>query len=316
MLLLSGGTGFVGRSLLRHLGEAGTPVRTLLRPSKTSPDLPRGVPTEVALAGLSDRRGLRAAMIGVERVIHLAAPAGERLTAAGLAAEADGARNLGEAAADAGVKQLLFVSHLGADRASAYPSLRAAAIAEEHLRRSGVPVTVLRAAVPYGPGDRFTTSLATLIAVSPFFFPLPGDGRARLQPLWVEDLARCVVWSIEDPAFIGATIELGGPEQLTLREIVEIVLQVMGAHRGLTNVRPPYLRAAAWLMERILPDSPATTSWIDYFAANRMTDLNSASRSFRLQPARMEKRLDYLRGRNWAWELPARQLRRLRGQPG
>jgi len=316
MLLLSGGTGFVGRSLLRHLGEAGLPVRILLRPSKSSPDLPRGVTTEVALAGLSDRRGLRAAMVGVDRVIHLASPDGERLTAGTVAAEAEGALNLGEAASDAGVTRLVFVSHLGADRASAYPSLRATAIAEEHLRRSGVPLTILRAAVTYGPGDVFTTSIAMLLAVSPFLFPIPGDGKVLLQPLWVEDLARCLVWALDDPAFIGATVELGGPEHLTLREIIELILRTMGTRKALAGVRPPYLRAAAWAMERLLPDSPATTAWIDYLAAGRTTDLNSASRAFRLQPARMERRLDYLHGRNWGWELPARQLRRLRGRAG
>ncbi len=253
-------------------------------------------------------------MVGVDRVIHIAAPAGERLAPGSLAAEVEGARNLAEAAADARVNRLVFVGHLGADRASAYPALRAAAIAEEHLRRSDIAFTALRAAVTYGPGDQFTTSLAMLLAVSPFFFPLPGDGRVLLQPLWVEDLARCVVGSLDDSGLIGATVELGGPEQLTLREIVEMILQIMGAHRALTGARPPYLRAAAWMMEHLLPDSPATTSWIDYLAANRTTDLNSTSRAFRLQPARMERRLDYLRGRKWALELPARQLRRLRGK--
>ncbi|OGO10697.1 MAG: hypothetical protein A2Z66_05205 [Chloroflexi bacterium RBG_13_66_10] len=316
MLLLSGGTGFIGRSLLRHLGEAGLPVRTLLRPSRRSPDLPRGITTEVALAGLTDRRGLRAAMVGVARVIHLSAPEGMRATAENIAGEAEGARNLAEAAADAGVRRGVFLSHLGADRASAYPSLRAAAIAEEHLRKSGVPFSVLRAAVSYGPGDVFTTSLAMLLAVSPFVFPIPGDGKTLLQPIWVDDLARCIAWSLDDPSLIGATVELGGPEHLTLREVLGLITQATGTTRMLAPIRPPYLRALAWWMERALPDSPATTSWIDYLASNRTTDLNSVSRVFRLQPARMERRLDYLRGRNWGWELPKRQLRRARGRMG
>lgn len=270
----------------------------------------------MALAGLSDRRGLRAAMVGVDRVIHLAAPEGEQANAQSVASESDGARNLAEAAADAGVRRLVFVSHLGADRASAYPSLRGCAIVEEHFRRSGVPCSILRAAIAYGPGDRFTTSLAMLLAISPLFFPMPSEGRVLLQPLWVEDLARCVVWTLDDPGSSGATIELGGPEHLTLREIVGLVTQVTGTRRALAIVRPPYLRAVAWVMERLLPDSPATTAWLDYLAANRTTDLNSVPRAFRLQPARMERRLDYLRGRNWAWELPAQQLRRARGRIG
>jgi NADH dehydrogenase len=316
MLLLSGGTGFVGRSLLRHLAEARVPVRTLLRPSKRSPDLPRGVTTEVALAGLSDRRGLRAAMVGVAEVVHLASPEGARATDESLGLETEGARNLAEAAADAGVRRLVFLSHLGADRASAYPSLRATAIAEEHLRRSGVPTTILRAAVSYGPGDMFTSSLAMLLAISPFVFPIPGDGRVLLQPIWVEDLARCIGWSLEDASLGGVTVELGGPEHLALREVIRLVAEAAGIRRAVTSVRPPYLRALARGMEAALPDSPATTGWIDYLAGNRTTDLNSVSRLFRLQPARMERRLDYLRGRHWGWELPRRQLGRVRGRAG
>jgi NADH dehydrogenase len=255
-------------------------------------------------------------MVGVAEVIHLASSEGARATDESLALEAEGARNLGEAASDAGVRRLVFLSHLGADRASAYRTLRAAAIAEEHLRRSGVPTTVLRAAIGYGPGDVFTCSLAMLLAISPFVFPIPGDGRALLQPIWVEDLARCIVWSLEDASLAGATVELGGPEQLTLREVIALVAEAAGARRAVASVRPPYLRALARAMEWALPDSPATTGWIDYLAANRTTDLNSVSRLFRLQPARMERRLDYLRGRHWGWELPRRQLGRARGKAG
>lgn len=314
MLLLSGGTNFLGRALLRHFGEQGRPVRTLLQPSKQSPDLPRGVTREVALAGLADRRGLRAAMVGVDTVIHLAPHEGTRLGAPQLSLEAEGARNLAVAAAEAQVRRLVYVSHLGADRASAYPSLRAAALAEEHLRRSGVPATVIRAAVPYGPGDFFASSLAMLLAVSPFVLPIPGNGSVRLQPLWVEDLARCIVWSLEETALIGAAIEIGGPEQLSLREVIDLVGRAIGARRVLVSIRPPYLRAAARLMERILPEPPLTCAWLDYLAANRTTDLDAIPRTFRLQPARMENRLDFLRGRRWGWELPARQLRRERGR--
>jgi NADH dehydrogenase len=156
--------------------------------------------------------------------------------------------------------------------------------------------------------------MAMLLAVSPFVLPIPGNGSVRLQPLWVEDLARCVVWALEDEALIGEAVEIGGPEHLTLREVIDLVGQSIGARRTLAPMRPPYLRAAARLIERFLPEPPVTAAWLDYLAANRTTDLDSIPRVFRLQPARMENRLDFLRGRRWGWELPARQVRRERGR--
>jgi NADH dehydrogenase len=268
----------------------------------------------VALAGLSDPRGLRAALVGVDTAIHIAPPEGTRFSAARLALEAAGARNLAQAAADARVRRLVYVSHLGADRASAYASLRATALAEEHLRRSGVPSTVLRAAIPYGPGDSFTTSLAMLLAASPMLLPIPGNGSVLLQPLWVEDLARCILWTLEEPSLIGVTLEIGGPELLSLREVISLVAGATGARRILMSTRPPHLRVVASIMERILADPLLTNGWLDYLAANRTTDLDSIPRTFRLQPARMETRLDFLRGRRWGWQLPARLLSREKGR--
>jgi uncharacterized protein YbjT (DUF2867 family) len=85
-----------------------------------------------------------------------------------------GTQAVARAARDAGVKRIFFVSHLGADRASAYPVLKAKAIAEEYLRRSGVDYTIYRSAIVYGPQDGFTTGLAKLLSTSPFFL-VPGD---------------------------------------------------------------------------------------------------------------------------------------------
>jgi uncharacterized protein YbjT (DUF2867 family) len=310
MLLVTGGTGFVGRSVLGRLKEAGHPVRTLLRPSRRSPSLPRGVATEVALSSLLDRRGLRASLVGVETIIHLAGTEKRAGREDPMAADVEGTRNLAEAAADAGVRRILYLSHLGANRASAYSLMRAKALAEEHVRRCGVPSTILRPGAVFGPGDSFTTWVAMGLAISPLVFPMPGDGSTLLQPLWVEDLATCITWALEEPATNGQTYEIGGPEFLSFLQVVRLVMEVTGTRRILAPVRPPYLRAAAWVAERVLPQPPLTTVWLDYLAESRTAELSTLPRVFRLQPARMEQHLDYLRGRNWGWDLLARQFGR------
>jgi NADH dehydrogenase len=222
----------------------------------------------------------------------------------------EGTRNLCQAAADAGIEHLFFLSHLGADRSSAYPVLRAKADAEESIKASGVPYTILRTGPAFGIEDHLTVPLAMLLAVSPLVFLMPGDGATLLQPIWVEDLATCITWGLDDPSMRSKTFEIGGPEFVTYRQLVERVGRFAGYVRFLVPTRQPYLRAAGRIMERFLPFPPLTTFNLDYLAANRTASLDSLPSIFGLKPSTLEDKLDYLRGANWGWELAARQLRR------
>ena len=118
MILVTGGTGFVGRALIRQLVANGQQVRTLIRPSARTPNLPRGVPVEVAVASLGDERGLRAALRGVEIVYHLAGAEFQGARANILQIDARGTYNLSQAAAETRVRRFFYVSHLGAGRSS------------------------------------------------------------------------------------------------------------------------------------------------------------------------------------------------------
>jgi len=313
MILVTGGTGFVGRTVLQHLSAAGFQVRTLLKPAQRSPRLPAGVPVDVALASLNDPRGIRAALVGVDSIVHLASAERTGSPAALQRTDVDGTRTLAEAGAQAGVRHLVYLSHLGANRESAYPVLRAKAQAEEYLRISGVPHTILRPAVLFGAEDHFTRPLAMLAASVPLVFLLPGDGDMLLQPLWVEDLATAITWTLEDRPPSGAAWELGGPEYHSLRQVMSLVLAAAGLTRIILPTRQPYLRAGAAVLRRLLPRPPITPFFLDYLAANRTAEIDSVPRLFGLQPARLEAHLDHLRGKNWEWELLARQLAARRG---
>lgn len=312
-VLVTGGTGFVGRSVVRHLIEAGHTVRTLLRPGPQSPRLPPGVPIQVALAGLSDRRGVQAALVGMQAVVHLASEERSGNPARLQATDVEGSRVLAEAAAQAGVRRILALSHLGADRAAAYPVMRAKAQVEGFLRDCGVPYTVLRSGLAYGESDHFTTPLAMSLAVSPGFFPLIGDGQTRVQPIWVEDLAIAITWALEEPALSGRVVEIGGPEHLTLEEAVTLVMTACGARRALWHLPPPYARAGLWVAGRLLRRPAFNGFWVDYLAVDRTTSLDSLPRLFGLQPARMENRLDHLRGGHWGRAYLRRQFAREAG---
>ena len=275
------------------------PVRILIRPSVRSPNLPRGVPVDVAVSSLTDERGLRAAMTGVDTVYHLAGVEWRGARADLLEIDIQGTRAVVQAAADAGARRIFYLSHLDADRASAFPVLKAKAIAEEFIRNSGIAYTIIRSAVAYGPRDGFTTGLARILAVQPGFFLLPGDGRALLQPLWVEDLVTCLTWSLEQSDTRNRMIEIGGAEYLSFNQVVELVMQATGIRRKVIHVPPPYLRAITVLLESMFPGLPVSVYWLDYLAANRTCSLDTAPRVFGLLPARMSQRLAYLQGQNW-----------------
>ena len=301
-ILVTGGTGFIGQAVVRHLAEAGHRVRILLRASRSTPNLPRGVPVEVAVSSLDDGRGLRAALVGVDTVYHLIGGEWRGAYASLMDIDIRGTQNVVAAAADASVKRIFYVSHLGADRASAYPVFKAKAIAEEYIRRSGIDFTILRTAIVFGMNDGFTTGLAQLMSFIPFSFFVPGDGETLLQPLWVEDLATCMAGALGDENTINQLYELGGPEYLTFNQIARAVMDNIGLQRRLLHLRPPYLRAITVFLETLTPKLPVSVYWLDYLATNRTCSLDTLPRQFNLMPARMSQRLDYLKGRNWRRE--------------
>jgi uncharacterized protein YbjT (DUF2867 family) len=294
-ILLTGATGFIGKALTRHFSETDYQLKVLIHPGGKSPDLPRGIPVEAAVSGLNDLRGLRAALVGVDIVYHLASQ--ESLGARGNLLEADilGTKHLVEAAEKAGVERFFYLSHLGADRASAYPVMTAKAIAEDHIQKSSLDYTIIRSGIVFGPNDRFTVPLARLLRSLPLIFPLPDQGDTLLQPLWIEDLARILTWSLEDDKTIRELFEVGGPEQLSFRDIIISLLEVMRIRRQLVPFSTPLIRFGTMFADYLSLDIPTNIFWLDYLATNRVCSLTTVPQAFNLLPSHFSKRIEYLR---------------------
>jgi uncharacterized protein YbjT (DUF2867 family) len=296
MILVAGGTGFIGQALVKHLVEMGKPVRLLIKPAKESPRLPKGVSIEAAVTSLQDERGMRAAFRDVDVVYHLVSDERRGSKANLLSVDIEGTKTISRISREMRVQQLIYLSHLGADQGSAFALLKTKSLAETHIIRSQVPYTIFRSAVIFGPGDQFTTSLVRLIKYSPGFVFLPGDGSTLLQPIWIEDLVTCLVAALGNPKMINKILAIGGGEYISLRQIVNEILTVTRRKRRLVTLSPVYLRAAALILEQFLPRLPISIHWIDYLGADRTCSLDTLPRQFGILPARFSNHLDYLRG--------------------
>src|SRR5580704_13126079 len=232
MLLLTGASGLVGSAVRRRLIAAEVPIRCLVRdPRRLGDDRVR---VQIALGDLADPPSFRNALRGVDTVIHLAAtirdqPQGSIEELTGIATW-----RLVDAARRAGAQRFVFFSALGASTQSRARLLRAKALAEEAVRESELIWTVFAPSFVYAPGDAFLTRLATL-ALVPWAIPFPGRGRAQLAPIWVSDVADCVMAAPgRDTA--SARYELAGPDVLTHEQIVRLALRSFGRERRLVHI--------------------------------------------------------------------------------
>jgi uncharacterized protein YbjT (DUF2867 family) len=244
VILLTGATGVVGDELLPLLLEGGDQVRTLVRDPRKLGE--HRVDVQIALGDLGDPFSMRHAMRGVDTVIHLAAtirdqPGGTIEELNGLATV-----RLLRMAERAGVERFAFFSAMGATPFQRTRFFRSKAIAERAVRQSPLSTTVFAPSIVYRPRDPWLTLLHRL-ALLPAV-PVSGSGRARYQPIWARDVARCVVSGLDGAEARGSSddgasrYELAGPEVLTYEEIVDRVLAANGRARPLIHVPLPLVR--------------------------------------------------------------------------
>jgi NADH dehydrogenase len=123
---------------------------------------------------------------------------------------------------------------------------------------------------------------------------LPDQGDTLLQPLWIEDLANILLWSLDNDDTRRETYEIGGPEQLSFRDIILSMLDVMDLNRYLLPVSIPLIRGWTMFADYLSLNIPTNIFWLDYLATNRTCSLNTVPHVFNLLPSHFSKRLEYL----------------------
>jgi NADH dehydrogenase len=296
MILVTGATGFIGQHLVRQLAEAQFQITMLVRPSRRERSFAPGVRAHIVVGDVDDLPALRLALHHVTHVVHLAGIWEENERDTFAATNVQGTQNLIDAMHEVGVKRLITVSSLGAHTHSAYPFLRVKAEVDDVVEASGLEYTILESSAVYGPGDSWTEVIALALSRFPFFFPVPGSANARLQPLLVSDLVKCLIACLTNDKTSRKTFDLGGPQHLTYDDLVSTIMQAIHVTR-----RKRYVSAAAalrwsnWLRGLLGGRNLYSPTEIDLLSIDRTTSLDAVSFHFSFTPVRLASALNYLR---------------------
>lgn len=262
-VVVFGGGGFLGRRLVDRLSAESVTVRVAVRHPEPARIALRSLGFDrvtVVYADVRDQGSVEAAIAGADAVVDAVSAYVEKGGVTFEAVHVRGAENVAREAIAAGVARFVLVSGIGADRYSSSPYIRSRGRGEVMVQQAFPSATIVRPGAMFGPGDALFATLAELARLLPVL-PLIGGG-TRLQPVFVEDVAKAITNILSDPGTVGQTYELAGPRVYTLRELVNMTLQLMGKRRLLVAVPFAVAEIQARLFE-FLPNPPLTTGQVD-----------------------------------------------------
>lgn len=241
LAVVFGGSGFIGRNVVRELAKRDWRVRVAVRRPHLAQFLrPMGVVGQIQLkqANVRYRPSVAEAVEGADAVVNLVGLLHQEGAQKFDTVQAGGAAAIADCARAAGVEHFVHVSAIGADEESDSAYARTKGEAERAVREAVPTATILRPSIVFGPEDDFFNKFAAMAGMSPAL-PLIGGGKTKFQPVYVDDVADAVCESLTRAEAVGRTYELGGPRVYTFKELLQLMLRETGRKRILAPVPFP-----------------------------------------------------------------------------
>jgi len=283
LILVTGGTGFVGGHVVHELRGRDLPVRCLVR------DLRRGARLaawgcELVEGDVTDAESLRRAVAGAEVVVHLVGiRQGKREQFRRIMVE--GTRDLLAAARDTGVRRFVHMSALGTSEETkdVVPYYGAKWEAEQQVQGSTLPYVIFRPSFVFGLDGGILPTFIKLAKLTPVT-PIIGSGRQRIQPIWADDVAKYFAAAVERDDVAGRTFELGGPDVVSWNEFWERLRRVRSIRRPSLHIPVSLMRINALLTERLPGNIPLTRDLLRMLElGDNVVSDDGAVRTFQLQ---------------------------------
>ena len=270
-----GGSGFLGRYVVRELTRAGKRVRVAVRDTekalflKTAGSVGQVVPLH---ASITDDAAVNRAVDGADWVVNLVGLLSESRAATFQAIHVDGAARVARAAAAAGVKRLVHLSAIGADPASDARYAATKGEGERVVREAFPGATILRPSIVFGPEDAFFNRFAAMTRMLPFMPVI--EGATRMQPVYVGDVAQAVAAALKSDTAVGQTYELGGPKVWMFVDILDYILKQTNRDLPLVNMPVCLTKLQASVLEH-LPGKLLTRDQLKMLAHDNVVGSNA-----------------------------------------
>jgi uncharacterized protein YbjT (DUF2867 family) len=302
-----GGTGFLGRRVVHHLRESGATVRIASRHPAQSDD----ANVRQIRADAHDERSVEAAVTGADGVVNVISLYVEHRSETFHSAHVEAAARIASVARRVGGKRLVHISGIGADAASPSPYIRSRGEGEAAVQAAFPGAVIVRPAVMFARDDGFLTTILRLLRVLPAY-PIFGDGRTRLQPVYADDVAAAITQLLRQSKKPFSIYELAGPRVYSYEELLRTIARMAGLRPLLMRMPFGLWDAIAGLAE-ILPQPPLTRNQVELMQIDTTASDNLAGlRELGISPRSLEEELEaMLKQRNKETQLPnAEEARR------
>jgi len=280
-----GGTGFLGRRVVRHLREAGNTVRVASR----HPGPVEGDGVQRIVADVHDGRSVEIAVAGADGVVNTVSLYVEHGSETFRSVHVEAAARVASAARRAGVKRLVHVSGISADATSASPYIRSRGEGEAAVDAAFPGAVIIRPAVMFALDDGFLTTILGLLRRLPLY-PMFGDGRTKLQPVYADDVAEAIVHVLRQSETPHPVYELAGPRVYSYAELLQTIAREARLRPVLMPVPFSLWHALSGLAE-ILPQPPLTRNQVELMQIDTTASDRPGFREFGILPRSLEEEL-------------------------